>query len=222
MSEQENSHEPTLVLPEDVDLLRAYKNDFFAVLPAPKILDESVTTEDIDRAQEIAEIVESLRLRINPVFTAEELQDVDRFPYKTLQAIAKTNEIPANGSRETLVTALTGVHKSLRVRRETIRRLFGRLKWARRVKNYPHPRQQTSSEAAEAASSSLSQAEDEVLGLIELLSDYILGDDEFYGAQIIAVEAFTELENVDDIIDSLCAKGRVRQLNDYNVELIKP
>ena len=218
MSDQENTHQPTLVLQEDVELLRAYKNDFFATLSKPKIIDATVTEEDIDRGQEIAEKVECLRLKINPVFTAEELQNGDKFPYKTLQAIAKDNGVPANQSKEKVIVALTGVHKSLRVRRETIGKLYGRLKWARRVANYPHPRQQASTEAASSASSSLSFDEVMFTGLVNSLSK------DGRGAQIQMLQEFAptinvRIEDVESIIDQLCRENKLQRGDENNVEL---
>lgn len=126
-------------------------HEFYELLPFQEVNDfnaETASEEDIaemkaciDEAQAKFEQVESMRIPLDKDFTAEELTDTERFPYRTLQRIAKQNGISAAQTRACLESSLTGIPKSLPAIGRYGGSLVKRLALARKnVGGYVHPR----------------------------------------------------------------------------------
>ena len=124
-------------LEESREQVNALVTEFYDTLPFPKVDSGDITRDDVDKGQELAEQVESLRIILEDTFTEGELGDM---PRRKLQRIAKNENIKASQSNAVIVKALTGTNKSIRPRRQ-LREMFARLKLARAKLDYPHPRQ---------------------------------------------------------------------------------
>lgn len=127
----------TLSPTESLEQVNGLVTEFFEILRYPKVEAGEFSKSDVDRAQEITEQVESLRIVLESTFTEEELAGFER---KQLQRIAKEQGIKATQSSDVLRNALVGVNKSIRPRRQ-LREMFSRLKLARDKIGYYHPRQ---------------------------------------------------------------------------------
>ena len=108
--------------------------------------------KEIDKAQDIFEEFEATRLATSNNFTEEELA---KLGLKKLQMIAKSFRMSAKMSEKTLIKNLTGKPKSIPVTQtkywktsDNKSTLVQRLREAREVVGYFHPRQLAASEQA--------------------------------------------------------------------------
>ena len=150
----EEDIQKTVVLEDDKTMIREKMHEFYELLPYPEVsaFDLSKVSPEalaafkavIDQAQEKAEEVEAMRLRVNYQFTRENLEKIGSKEngYKTLQKIAMTNGVKATGSGKALIESLlkAGAHKSIEPRYQ-VKEVFGRLAFARNQAAYLHPRQ---------------------------------------------------------------------------------
>ena len=144
--------------------LRALVDRFFDILPGQLIgaVKNNIDTlkpetienfkKEIDKAQEIFEEFEATRLATSNNFTEEELA---KLGLKKLQMIAKSFRMSAKMSEKTLIKNLTGKPKSIPVTQtkywktsDNKSTLVQRLREAREVVGYFHPRQLAAAEQA--------------------------------------------------------------------------
>ncbi len=108
---------------EEQKQARDVVHEFFQLLPYEEVNSfnaEKASEEElkefkalIDEGQTLFEEIESMRIMTGSNFTAEELTDTEKYPFRLLQRIAKSNGISAGQSRAVLEAELTGIEKSL-------------------------------------------------------------------------------------------------------------
>lgn len=132
----------------DEDVANDVVREVYRALPSFRVRDGAITPEDVDAAQEIAEKLETMRVRLDGKLTVDDLANMQR---ETVQQIAQDAGIvfKKNTTTATIIKKIVeaGVHKSVRPRRQ-LKAAFGRLKWARDKIEYHHPRQTAGADTA--------------------------------------------------------------------------